>query len=288
MKKKWLVTLMIILALSILVACTEEDETKEDPEEIVPVETTEVNIGDLITEKTSHGRVSPKKMAPVMAGMVGEVDTLEVANGDEVEEDDLIATIKTPMGEQEIKAPVAGEVMNIEVDEGDITTEEDPIAMIVDMEELTIEFSVTDRIRSLFDADETYTVEVNKEEYKVTIDTIHSLPNDTGLYTVETTIKNKNRQILPGMVGKIILPEKKTADVLLLPTEAIMEDSEGSYLYMIKDGEAVRKAVDIIERQSNQTAFDGEVEEGDEVIINGQLTVSDGQRIEVVEEENAS
>lgn len=288
MKKKWLVTLMIILALSILVACTEEDETKEDPEEIVPVETTEVNIGDLITEKTSHGRVSPKKMAPVMAGMVGEVDTLEVANGDEVEEDDLIATIKTPMGEQEIKAPVAGEVMNIEVDEGDITTEEDPIAMIVDMEELTIEFSVTDRIRSLFDADETYTVEVNKEEYKVTIDTIHSLPNDTGLYTVETTIKNKDRQILPGMVGKIILPEKKTADVLLLPTEAIMEDSEGSYLYMIKDGEAVRKAVDIIERQSNQTAFDGEVEEGDEVIINGQLTVSDGQRIEVVEEENAS
>lgn len=288
MNKRLFVKMITILLLGILVACNETEDVSNEEELIAPVETEQVTQKDIVIEKTVYGRLLPSKITPVITPMMGEVDSLEVENGDQVEEDDIIAKILTPAGKQEIKAPEDGEIMNLEIDEGDLTPEEEPLAMIVNLDSLTIEFSVTDRLRSLFALDETYQAEANGDTYEAIINSVDSLPNDSGLYTVEATVENKDQQLLPGMIMKLILPETKIKNTLTLPSEAIIEDSEGTYVYRIEDGKAVKTEIVIIEAQTDQTAFEGDMEEGDEVIINGQLTISDGHEVEVVEGENQS
>src|SRR5690625_721083 len=288
MKRVYLGLLTIIL-ITFLSACDQNEDTDTETEEqVIPVETIHVTEGDLAIEKTLYGRIAPSSTTPVLIQTPGEIDKLEVENGDQVEEDELIAKLKTPAGIQEIKAPEAGEIMKLEVKEGDITSDTEPLAMIVDMDELIINFSVTSNVRALFEKEGTYQTMLDGDEYEIEITSIHSLPDDTGLYPIEATVENKDNNLLPGMIAMLSLPEKKVENTLLLPTEAIFEDSDGAYVYIVKDNLAEKRKINIIESQSDKTAFEGEVNEGDEVIINGQLTVSDGSKVDVIEEENQS
>src|SRR5690625_3026525 len=128
--RKLLITFTALLLITLLAACNESEDSNENKEETVtPVETTEVSEGDLLIEKNVYGRTAPSSITPVILQMAGEIDVLEVENGDQVEEDDLIAKIKTPAGIQEIKAPATGEITELELKEGDIATETDPFAV---------------------------------------------------------------------------------------------------------------------------------------------------------------
>src|SRR5690554_3425620 len=131
--KKALLSIAILLLIGVLAACNQNENTIEDQEDIViPVEIAEATEGNLVTEKLLYGRTAPIHTTPIMIQMPGEIDELEVGNGDQVEEDDLIATLKTQVGQQNIEAPSKGEIVQLEVEEGDLVTDAEPLAMIID------------------------------------------------------------------------------------------------------------------------------------------------------------
>lgn len=113
MKKKILLALFMIFTL-ILSACgdSDNDETT-DEENVVPVEVSEVDKGNLKSKKSLYGQTQAIKQTPIMLGQPGEVDELKVDNGDEVKKDNHLAVIKSEAGEQTIKAPSKGIVANM-------------------------------------------------------------------------------------------------------------------------------------------------------------------------------
>lgn len=281
--RKILISLAAVFLLTMLVACN-EDEVEEAEETVVPVETVEIEEGDLVINKTMNGRTEPNDLTPIIAQNPGEVDVLEVKNGDKVEEDDLIATLITQVGKQNIYAPKDGEIANLDLKEGDMTSNEDPLAILIDLEEVTIKFDVTSNDRSLFKLENKRTTLINGEEYKAEITSISTMPGETGLYEVEAVIDNKDNDILPGMIAVMQVPEKRVKEAMIVPTEAVVEEIEGVYIYIIKDGKAVKTEITVKETQSDKSAIEGEVKVGDEIVINGQLTLSDGAEVDVVEE----
>jgi len=80
------------------------------------------------------------------------------------------------------------------------------------------------------------------------------------------------------------VPEKRIKQALILPTEAIVEESDETFIYIMKDDKAVKTKIKVKETQSDKTAIEGEVEKGDQIIVNGQLTLSDGDKVKVVNE----
>jgi len=277
-----------LLFLMITVACNSEEVEEPEEERIVPVEVTTIEQGDLTLERQFHGRLSPEQMTPVLLQNPGEIDELLVENGDQVKEDDIIAKIKTPVGIQNVRAPEDGEVIELAAKEGDIVSEEDPLALIIDLDQLTLDFTVTDKDRSLFKKDKKFDVTIDRKTYELTVKSIAKLPNDTGLYPISGTVKNKKERLLPGMIATIHVPEKLVSKALIIPTESLIEDSDETFVYIIKDDTAIHIDVTVIEAQSDLTAIEGDLDEGDTIVLNGQLTLSDGTEVEVVNEENES
>src|SRR5699024_1533209 len=170
-----------LLVAGLLAACNQEEEPKEaDETHVTSVETAEAAEDDVTVEKLIYGRTAPAATTPVMLQAPGEIDSLEVENGDMVEEDDLLATVLTQAGKQNIYASEDGEISNLEETEGSMVSNEEPLAVIVDMETLHLQLAVTAEIRSLFEKEETYPAMFADNEYDATITSIEKMPNDAG------------------------------------------------------------------------------------------------------------
>src|SRR5690625_4810882 len=108
--RKILLSLTAILLIAMLAACNDDKEEsgEKEGETVTPVEVADITKGDLVIEKSFYGRAEPNKTSPIMVQMPGEIDSLEVEEGDEVKEDDLIAKLKTQAGIQNIRASKEG------------------------------------------------------------------------------------------------------------------------------------------------------------------------------------
>jgi membrane fusion protein, multidrug efflux system len=284
--RKWLYGAAAIMIMTTLAACTEKD-TEETKEEIrvAAVEVAEAKEGGLTIDRSVYGRTSPNSSSPVMLQMAGEVDSLEVANGDEVEENDIIARISTPAGKQSVRAPKDGEIANLNVSEGDMVSNEEPFAIVADLESMKLDFSVTASVRSLFSVDDQLPVTINGKKYEATITRISTMPDDTGLYPVKATVENEDREILPGMVAELSVPEQQIEKGILVPTAAIVEENDETYVYIVEDEKAVKQPVTILATQSAESAIEGGIKKGDQLVVTGQLTLSDGAPVNVVKGE---
>ncbi len=286
--KKLLWSMAAIMMVVFLAACNEdneETETEEEEERVVPVEIAEAEEGSLTAVNTVYGRTEPNQTTPVMAETPGEIDTLEVENGDIVEEDDLIATLDTPAGLQNIRADREGEITNLNFSEGDMVTNEEPFAVIADFKTLKITAGVTSKVLALFEKDDTVNITIDGQEIEGNITSVGNMPDDTGLYPVEAEVENDDDDFLPGMVAKIAVDETLVSDTIIVPTEAVMEESEETYIYVVVDDEAIRKTVTVQETQSEKTALEGDIEAGDQVVTAGQLTLTDGAQVNVTKGE---
>lgn len=283
--RKFILSLAAIMMIMMLAACSDEEENTDQNEEesITSVEIEEVSEGDLVIDKTFYGRTEPEKLTPIMVQTPGEIDSLEVDEGDEVEEDDLIAKFKTAAGTQNIRAPEDGTVVNLAGSEGAMVSGEDPFAFIANMETMKLSFDITTTDHSLFKKEDKRTVELEGEEYEAEIIKVGSMPGETGLFQVQAEVNNEDGDILPGTVGKINIPEHRMKDSILVPTEAIVESENETFVFVVKDDQATQVNVEVQESQSDITAVDGDLQEGDKVVTKGQLTLSDGSSVNVVE-----
>ncbi|HLS09900.1 efflux RND transporter periplasmic adaptor subunit [Lentibacillus sp.] len=283
--RKILLTFMVMLLISMLAACSQDEETNDEQEEqVTAVETEEAGKGDLVIEKSLYGRTEPGSATPVMVQAPGEVTELEVENGDTVEEDDHLATIQTAAGSQTIYASRAGEIAQLTAEEDAMASDSEPLMVIADFDPMKINLTVAADTLDLLETGDTYPVVIDDQEYEAEITSVGTMPDDTGLYPVEATVENDDDDILSGMVTMMNVPEKRIDDSILLPTEAVLTENDESFVYVVEDNQAVRKNVTIQETQSEETAVEGDVQEGDQVVVNGLLTLSDGMNVNVVQE----
>src|SRR5699024_10195204 len=279
--KKVRILAMIVLGAVVLAACSGDDEKAEEEEDrIIPIEVAETTIGNIKDEQIVYGRTAPQKTTPITIEAPGEVDSVEVKSGDTLEKDDLIAKLNTQAGIVNVNAPADGELAQFSLKEDAFVSNEDPIGLILDTDKMEITAEVTANVRGLFKRDNTYDATIGNETYEAVVESIDSLPNDSGLYDIVFTVENDENEIIAGDIAGVTVSSTVVKEALIIPTEAVIEDSEGAYVYVIKDDVATKVDVEITETRSDVTAIKGEVEDGDEVAVNRQLTLEDDSKVE--------
>ncbi len=283
--RKLNILLYMTLIVVILSACNNEQPKEEKNERMItPVETEKVDTGDLMVAKKIYGQVSPIQQTPVMIQQPGEVTSLKVDNGDKVKKNDHLGTIKASMGSQTIYAPVDGEVAHLNVQEKGFQSNEDPFMLLINTEKLRVDFLVTENNRKNVKKDQTVKVEVNEHEYDATVLGLDPMPNDTGQYPITAEITNEDNTLLPGATAILTMSDKRVKDTIIIPTAAILTENDESYVFIVEDDTAKKVNVDISDTQSDYSAVDGELKKGDQIIVNGHFTLSDGSKVEVVKE----
>ena len=101
----------------------------------------------------------------------------------------------------------------------------------------------------------------------------------TGMVTVRGIMKNENETLWPGTLVATKLTIR-SEDAVVVPTVAVQRSQSGNYVFLVKDGVAKVQPVKV-ERTFQGVSVVSEGLSGDEsVVVDGQLLLSDGSRVE--------
>lgn len=103
----------------------------------------------------------------------------------------------------------------------------------------------------------------------------------TRMIKVRATIKNKDLKLRPGMLLSInvLLGSEET---LQLPESAVIPIEDKHYVFVVVDGKAVRKAIELGRRHPGVVEVASGLVEHEDVVVEGALKLRDGSAVSVV------
>ncbi len=104
----------------------------------------------------------------------------------------------------------------------------------------------------------------------------------TGTFKVTVEVRDRSRQLKPGMFGRVRIVYDTHDDVLLVPKEAIIAEDDASSVYIIRDAMAFRQFVETGYSDDTYTEIVSGIEAGDIVITTGQNSMRDSTTVEVI------
>src|SRR6195256_3547633 len=188
-----------------------------------------------------------------------------------------------------IRAPFAGRISAANVKVGNFLRPADtqPLAVINQMAPVYVTFAIPQRV--LVDLREAMAKDGSKviatipghqrsEDGKVAM-VENTVDATTGMVTVRGIMNNENETLWPGTLvnTRLII---RTENSVVVPTVAVQRSQNGNYVFVVKDGAAKVQPVKV-DRTSQGVSVISEGLSGDEsVVIDGQLLLLDGTRVE--------
>ena len=188
-----------------------------------------------------------------------------------------------------IRAPFSGRISAANVKVGNFVRPADtaPLAVINQMAPVYVTFAIPQRV--LVDLREAMAVGVSRvtatipghdrsEEGRVAM-VENTVDATTGMVTVRAIMNNESETLWPGtlVATRLVI---RTENSVVVPTVAVQRSQTGNYVFVVTDGAARVKPVKV-ERTFHGTSVISEgLSGGEDVVVDGQLLLSDGTRVE--------
>ncbi|WP_096550039.1 efflux RND transporter periplasmic adaptor subunit [Ureibacillus thermosphaericus] len=194
---------------------------------------------------------------------------------------------KDRLDDKVIKATIAGEITEINGEVGEMASNANPFATIVAKDSVKLSVKITANQLSSFEVGDVLDVKVAGLEgtFKGNVAYVSSVSSGFGLFTVDINIDNKEQKIRPGMIASVIVEEIKQANSLLIPVEAIVQKEGKTVVFIVSEGKAEQREVEILKYSTDLVAVVGELKENEQVVISGQNLLDDGNKVRIMEEE---
>jgi membrane fusion protein (multidrug efflux system) len=192
--------------------------------------------------------------------------------------------LEAEIDKSRIRAPFSGFVGLRYVSEGSYITPTSQIASLYNVDPIKIEFSVPSRYSSLIKKGSkiTFSSEAENEEREATVYAIEpQIDPVTRTLSARAQTKNPDNTLIPGQFIRINLSLENRENAILIPTTAIMPKADGHTVFIIKDGKAHLKDVQLGARTSNRVEILKGIEEGDTVAIAGVPQLKDRAEVEI-------
>ena len=110
----------------------------------------------------------------------------------------------------------------------------------------------------------------------------NSVQEGTGTVKLRATVENKDRLFWPGRFARIRLILDTHHSAVLVPADAPQLSAKGSFVYVIKQDESAElRPVTLGQRHGDLIVIGQGVKEGERVVINGQLGVTPGAKVQI-------
>lgn len=193
-----------------------------------------------------------------------------------------------------VTAPINGHISKAFVTKGNyVDTSSTTLARIVQTNPVRIAFSVTDkeRLENLSQNNKDIIEPVpmklilsNGKEVEILPTKIFSnseTSSDTATMSVYAEYDNQNKLLLPGNVITLRIPDSDEQNVLVIPQNAILQDSNGKYVMKIdKENIAIQQYIDADKTVDDSTIVRKGLTTNDTIIVSGGQKVSTGQKVQ--------
>lgn len=104
----------------------------------------------------------------------------------------------------------------------------------------------------------------------------------TGSVSVRAILPNPDERLLSGQSVRVRLAEQSLRQVVTVPTRAIQQGLNQTFVYVIKDGMANRTPITRLAQNGEVSAVDG-LDAGVAVVVEGQLRLKDGSKVQAAD-----
>ncbi len=223
--------------------------------------------------------------------------TNEVAAREQVELDKAaVRAAEINLNWCKIVAPVSGKISFFNVDVGNILVIDDPnqITVIRPFSPIDIEFSLPQQqfemIRQVQgnEGQWKYEAALPENPNHIIKGTTYFIDNqidqNTGTILLKGRLPNEDRFLWPGEFIKVKVLYKMAPDALIVPPSSVLIGKDGPYIYTV-DKEGIAKAINVgvLTRTEQYIALQSDnVHAGDTVIVDGQINVAPGIKVNAV------
>src|SRR6476469_5225820 len=188
-----------------------------------------------------------------------------------------------------IRAPFSGRIGTANVKVGNFVRPADtaPLAVINQMAPVYVTFAIPQRVlvdlREAMAAGESRVVATipghqQSEEGKVAM-VENSVDSTTGMVTVRGIMNNERESLWPGILvaTKLVI---RSENSVVVPTQAVQRSQNGNYVFVVRDGVAKVQPVKVDRTFQGTSVVAEGLSGGESVVVDGQLRLSAGSRVE--------
>ncbi len=183
-----------------------------------------------------------------------------------------------------VLAPTSGTVTEVNIKVGEVPSQGEKLFTIANLDQVILKLDVITQDIGLFKKGATAEITLNGETFKGKVSLIPLAANSsTRFFPVEITFPNKAKKLLPGMYlsAKIHAGDVNGVSV---PNDAITYKDGVNFVWIVDaEGKAKRKIVSLGIVGNETTQILSGIEVGDNVIIEGNSKVNDGDKVLILE-----
>lgn len=201
----------------------------------------------------------------------------------------LVEAQQARVNEGRIDSPIHGIVDRVPVDKGEHVNAGQVVMKIVDIDRIKVVVNIPERDIAYFKAGQPVglTARINNEERLLagTIDHV-TLTADplSRTYPVKVIAENPGGVLRPGMIVSAKMVRRSMPGAIALPFFSVLDREGGPVVFVVEDGEAHQRSVTTRAIQGGVVEIASGLGEGEPVVIVGQRTLMDGERVEIVED----
>lgn len=109
----------------------------------------------------------------------------------------------------------------------------------------------------------------------------------TGGVSARAVFPNPNGEVVPGQFVRVRVLVQELDDVFLIPQEAVGQGTEGPRVFVVEEGQAHVRHVELGPIVDNRQVVLSGLESGDRIVLSGQVSLQDGMPVQATEAESA-
>lgn len=185
----------------------------------------------------------------------------------------------------DVTSPISGTVITKGVEVNGFATSSQPAYVIANFDTMTVTFFVSESIKNTLQNGAGIKVERNGAVFDGVITEVANAVNrETGLFQIKGTVYADGDTLPSGVSVKLAVETYRTDDAILIPYDAVYYESTGAYVYVMKDGIAVKTAVKTGLFDEATVEIAEGLSKGDTVITSWSPRLIDGAGVKTVAE----
>ncbi|WP_296345893.1 efflux RND transporter periplasmic adaptor subunit [Reyranella sp.] len=202
-------------------------------------------------------------------------------------------SVQTLLTYTEIRAPVSGRIGSIASKAGAVVrvgdnTATSTLATINQIDPIYVSFAIPQVILPDLRAamasgpvKVTAIVDDQKKRSGVMAFIENNVDPNTGTVTAKARIDNANELLWPGQFVKVEITLGVEPEAISVPAAAVQLGPQGAYVYLVKDGVAELRNVDVKRTQGGESVIGKGLAGGESVVIDGQLRLANGANVSI-------